>query len=262
MRLDILFIADVRFEGGASTALAVEIRAAARAGLKTGLLAVKGPLLGHPFPMHPNLRALIDSGATERIDPDTRIEADLVLLHHPTIMTNRFTRPIHVRAERLVVVLHHPMLDREDEIQYDLDRVVHNCHAAFGIAVELAPVSAVVRQSLPGILPDDAELLPEDWTNLIDLDDWPPRPDGPPHDPVVIGRHARPDKLKWPDSATEALRIYPDDAARYRVRILGGGPFLQELYGPLPRNWELLPFAWTGITEFLHGLDFYVYYHS
>jgi len=49
MRLDILFVADVRFEGGTSTALAVEIRAAARAGFKTGLLAVKGPLLRRGF---------------------------------------------------------------------------------------------------------------------------------------------------------------------------------------------------------------------
>lgn len=262
MRLDILFIADVRFEGGASTALAVEIRAAARAGLKTGLLAVKGPLLGHPFPMHPDLRALVDGGVTERIDPEMKIEADLVLLHHPTIMTNRFTRPINIRTERLVLVLHHPMVDRSDEVQYDLDRVVHNCHAAFGVAVELAPVSTIVRQTLPSVLQDCARLLPEDWLNLIELDDWPRRPEGPPHSPVVIGRHARPDKLKWPNSATDALRIYPADAARYRIKILGGDSFLQEIYGPLPRNWELLPFAWTGIAEFLEGLDFYVYYHS
>jgi hypothetical protein len=262
MRLDILFIADVRFEGGTSTALAVEIRAAAGAGLKTGLLAVKGPLLGHPFPMHPDLRALIDGGATERIDPDMRVEADVVLLHHPTIMSNRFTRPIGIRAKRLVMILHHPMVDRFGKVQYDLGRVVRNCYSAFGLAVQLAPVSAVVRQALPRLLPQGAALLPEDWTNLIDLDEWPPRPVGPPHDPVIIGRHARPDKLKWPSSTTDALRIYPSDGSRYNVRILGGDSFLEELYGPLPANWELLPFAWTGIAEFLRGLDFYVYYHS
>ncbi|CDX28956.1 Glycosyltransferase [Mesorhizobium sp. ORS 3359] len=262
MRLDILFVADVRFEGGTSTALAVEIRAAARAGLKTGLLAVKGPLLGHPYPMHPDLRALVYSGATERIDPDTKVDADLVLLHHPTIMSNRFTRRTGIQAERLVMVLHHPMVDRVGKLQYDLQRVISNCHWAFGVKVWLAPVSAIVRDALPRRLPASAELLPENWTNLIDLDDWPRRPDGPPHIPVVIGRHARPDKLKWPSSSTDALRIYPADSARYSIRILGGGSFLQELYGPLPANWEILPFAWTGIPRFLQGLDFYVYYHS
>ncbi|BCH01232.1 antifreeze protein, type I [Mesorhizobium sp. 131-2-5] len=262
MRLDILFVADVRFEGGTSTALAVEIRAAARAGFKTGLLAVKGPLLRNPYPMHPDLRALIDGGATERIDPDTKVDADLVLVHHPAIMSNRFTRRTGIRTERMVMVLHHPMVDRRGKLQYDLARIVSNCRWAFGVKVWLATVSAVVRDALPRHLPAGAELLPENWTNLIDLDDWPRRPDGPPHNPVIIGRHARPDKLKWPSRAADALRIYPADAARYSIRILGGGPFLRELYGPLPANWEILPFAWTGIAGFLQGLDFYVYYHS
>lgn len=262
MRLDILFVADVRFEGGTSTALAVEIRAAARAGLRTGLLAVKGPLLGHPFPMHPDLRALVDSGATERIDPAMNVVADLVLLHHPTIMSNRFTRRTGIRAERLVMVLHHPMVDRLGKPQYDLPRIISNCYWAFGVKVWLAPVSGIVRDSLPRRLPAAAELLPEDWTNLVDLDDWPRRPDGPPHYPVVIGRHARPDRLKWPSRAIDAMRIYPADGSRYSIRILGGGSFLQELYGQLPANWDILPFAWTDIPEFLQGLDFYVYYHS
>lgn len=262
MKLNILFIADVRFEGGTSTALAVEIQAAARAGLKTSLLAVKGPLLSHPYPMHPDLRALLDGGATERIDPETKVEADLVLLHHPTIMSNRVTRRISIRAKHLVVVLHHPMVDRLGKLQYDLARIINNCRWAFGVNVLLAPVSAIVRDALPRRLPTGAELLPEDWTNLIDLGDWPRRADGPPHNPVVIGRHARPDKLKWPSSVADAMRIYPADRSRYTIRILGGGSFLEELYGQLPTNWEILPFAWTGIPEFLQGLDFYVYYHS
>ena len=262
MRLDILFVADVRFEGGTSTALAVEIRAAARAGLKTGLLAVKGPLLGHPFPMHPDLRALIDGGATERIDPDMKIEVDLVLLHHPTIMSNRITRPLGFEAKRLVLVLHHPMVDRLGKVQYDLGRVVSNCNSAFWLPVLLAPVSAVVRDSLPRRLPEGSELLAENWDNLIDLDDWPLRPERPPATPIVIGRHARPDKQKWPSRAADALRAYPADGSRYSIRMLGGDTFLQEAYGPLPANWELLPFAWTGVAEFLQGLDFYVYYHS
>ena len=64
------------------------------------------------------------------------------------------------------------------------------------------------------------------------------------------------------ERAADAFRAYPADGSRYSIRILGGDTFLQEVYGPLPNNWELLPFAWTGIAEFLQGLDFYVYYHS
>ncbi|MBA3448998.1 MAG: glycosyltransferase [Pseudaminobacter sp.] len=262
MKLDVLFVADPRFEGGTSAALAVEIRAAARAGLKTGLLAVKGPLLRHPFPMHPDLRLLIDLGATERIDSETKVVADLVLVHHPTILTNRFTSPTGVKAGMVAIVLHHPMVDRSGAVQYDIGRVVANSHSAFGGKVLLAPVSPVVRRALPRQLPHNAEILGEDWANLIDPDNWPERPERPVGKPIVIGRHARPDKLKWPDSVEDAHLIYPVDPSRYAIRILGGGPFLEELYGALPQNWDVMPFAWEGIGEFLAGLDFYVYFHS
>ena len=223
---------------------------------------MKGPLLGHPFPMHPDLRGLVNSGATERIDPDTTVEADLVLLHHPTIMSNLITKRNGIRAKRLVMVLHHPMVDGIGKLQYDLTHIVSNCRCAFNVEVLLAPVSAITRDALPQSLPAGAQLLPEDWTNLIDIGDWPCRPEGPVHNPVVIGRHARPDKLKWPNSVADALRIYPADRLHYCIKILGGGSFLEELYGELPANWEILPFAWTGVPEFLQGLDFYVYYHS
>ncbi|RWF76111.1 MAG: glycosyltransferase family 1 protein [Mesorhizobium sp.] len=262
MKLDIVFIADVRFEGGASTALALEIREAARAGLKTGLLAVKGPLLAHPFPMHPEIRSLINRGAVERIDPEVRIEADLVLLHHPTIVTNRFTSRLHITTQKLAVVLHHPMFDRAGRIQYDLERVVANCRAALNVDVMLAPVSQVVRHSLPRHLPKGATVIEQDWMNLIDMDDWSPRPPHAPSMPVVIGRHARPDKKKWPDNVVDAFGAYPPDGCAYRIRVLGGGPFLEELYGVLPRNWDVLPFSSDGVAEFLRGLDFYVYFHS
>lgn len=262
MKLDIIFIADVRFEGGASTALALEIREAARAGLKAGLLAVKGPLLAHPFPMHPELRSLIDRRVVERIDPEVKVEADLALLHHPTIFTNRFTSRLRITTRKLAVVLHHPMVDRAGKVQYDLERVVANCRAALDADVMLAPVSNVVRHSLPRHLPKGTTVLEQDWTNLIDPDDWLPRPPRAPSAPVIIGRHARPDKRKWPDNVANAFGAYPPDSSTYRIRVLGGGPFLEELYGALPGNWEVLPFSPDGVAEFLRGLDFYVYFHS
>lgn len=262
MKLDVIFIADVRFEGGASTALALEIREAARAGMKAGLLAVKGPLLAHPFPMHPDIRSLIDRGAVVRIDPEVKVEANLVLLHHPTIVTNRFTSRLYIATRKLAVVLHHPMLDRAGRIQYDLERVVANCRAAFDADVMLAPVSQVVRHSLPLHLPKGATVIEQDWTNLIDMGDWSPRPLRALSAPIVIGRHARPDKKKWPDDVADAFAAYPPDGFAYQIRVLGGGPFLEELYGTLPRNWDVLPFSSDGVAEFLRGLDFYVYFHS
>ncbi len=258
---DILFVADTRFDGGTSTAIVVEIRAAARAGFRCGLMTVKGPLLGLPSPMHPEIRALIETGLVERVDPASPIRAGIVLIHHPTIMSNRPTIPLRVETRALVVVLHHPMFDRHGNMQYDPFIVAKNCWTAFGLWPALAPVSGVVRNSLTRSLPKHVTVLDEDWMNLIDIDDWPARKTRPVGKPIVIGRHSRPDALKWP-SREDAWLAYPPDGKRYHVRVLGAGDFLQEKYGTLPANWELLPFAWTGIAAFLASLDFYVYYHD
>ena len=51
---------------------------------------------------------------------------------------------------------------------------------------------------------------------------------------IRIGRHARPDKQKWPSRAADAFRAYPADASRYSIRILGGDSFLQEAYAYYP----------------------------
>jgi hypothetical protein len=258
---DILFVADARFEGGTSTAVAVEMRAAARAGFRCGLLTVKGPLLGLPFPMHPDIRGLLDAGLIERVDPSSPIVAGLVLIHHPTIMANRPTVPLRIETRALVVVLHHPMFDRHGARQYDLSIISRNCRDAFGLWPAFAPVSGVVRNSLSRTLPEQATVLEEDWMNLIDIDEWPERGVRRIGKPVVIGRHSRPDALKWP-SREDAWLAYPPDGNRYHVRVLGADDFLQEKYGPLPGNWELMPFAFTGVASFLASLDFYVYYHD
>lgn len=259
---DVIFVADARFEGGTSTAIALEMKLAARAGLRIGLLMVKGHLLGLPFPVHPDIRAVLDSGRAERLDPDARMSASLTVIHHPTIMENRPTRQIRLHSDSVVMVLHHPYYDRKGVVQFDLPRIVRNCFDAFGSDIQLAPVSTVVRASLPRILPQHASVTQSDWENLLDLDDWQPRPPRSVSVPIVIGRHSRPDSLKWPNSWQDAILAYPRDASKYRVRVLGAGDYLYELYGDIPANWELLPFSWTGVGAFLRSLDFYVYYHS
>jgi glycosyltransferase involved in cell wall biosynthesis len=261
-RYDIIFIADPRFEGGTSTALAVEIRAAARAGLRTAFLSVQGPIIRHTFPVHAQLRALLDGGLVERLDPRERVACDLVLVHHPSILENYLTPRPRIDADQVVVILHHPAINRTGKKQYDIGKVARHCEAAFARPARFAVVSSVVRQSLPVALPEGSDLLPEDWNNLIDLDEWPARPAVTPRRPFVIGRHSRPDIQKWPDAIETAIQAYPPDAEAFAIRILGGGEYLSESYGPLPPNWSVLPFSFEGVQDFLATLDFYVYFHS
>lgn len=260
--LDILFVGDPRFEGGTSTALAAEIDAAHGEGLTCGLLAVKGPLLGHTMPMHPDLQARLELGKVRFVHVADRIDAGIVVIHHPTIFSNLPDRRVDVTATHVVLVLHHPRVNGLGKVQYDLQAVTRNCQTVFGGLLQIAPVSAVVRASVRFQIPAGAKLLDEDWLNLIDFDAWPRRPERRLRFPVVIGRHARPDPQKWPDEREDALAAYPDDPTLAIVRILGGDAFLEELYGAVPSNWVVEPFSSESVPAFLAGLDFYVYYHS
>lgn len=263
-RLDILLVADPRFEGGVSTAMAVEIRAAVRNRLSIGLLMVRGPIIRVSLPTHPEIAEALAGGLIERIDPEIDVSARLVLVHHPSILQNPFTPRPRIRAGVVVVVLHHPVRDASGALQYDLSDVVFNGRMAFGRPVELAPVSAVVRRSLPLRPPEGASVHPDDWENLIELDRWPRRPPRPPQAGaagIVIGRHARPHEQKWPDTLALARAAYPAPGD-WRVRVLGAGPFLDRIYGEIPPGWELIPFDGMPVGTFLISLDVWVYFHS
>ncbi|WP_181705483.1 glycosyltransferase family 4 protein [Chthonobacter rhizosphaerae] len=262
--VDLLFVTDPRFEGGVSTAVAVEMRAAARLGLRCGLLMVKGPVIRRTLASHPEIAAAVDEGLVQRVDPEEAVEAAVVLVHHPSILTHAFVPRPKVRAGRLVVVLHHPRRDAAGRLQYDLDAVVANGRMAFGRTVEIAPVSSVVRQGLPARPPAGSVVMPADWLNLIELEAWPRRPPRDPQagaDRVIIGRHARPDPKKWPDTIEDARAAYPTPPG-WTVRVLGAGDFLFDLYPERPPDWDLVAFNSEPVADFLAGLDVWVYFHS
>lgn len=253
--------------------MVVEMAEAARMGLRTGLLMLRGPIIWHPFPVHPQIRRLLEDGAVERIDPAQALSARLVLVHHPSVLEHPLSPRPRILAGQLVIVLHHPARDAAGTVQYDLNTVLRHARMGFDLgadagtdappAIWLAPVSAVVRYGLSAALPQGAQLLPDDWTNLIDLADWPPRAprQSTQADRFVLGRHARPDRKKWPDTAAEAFAAWPTPPG-WRVRALGADAALLADYGTLPAAWDLLPFNAEPVPAFLHSLDAWVYFHS
>jgi hypothetical protein len=258
-RYDLVILGDLRFPGGTSTSIATEIRAQAAAGYRTGLIHIKGPVLRFPHPFHPEIRALLDAGRCELIDPDLPVAASAALVHHPQLFTNLPVRRLRVATERVLVIVHHPPLDADGAAFYDLARIDEHVAEIFGFRPLWAPISATVRRQLETLaLPP--QLFDCDWHNLLDREGWHgprrrvqgPRP--------ILGRHSRPDPLKWPATRAAALEVYPDDPG-YDVRILGGGQFLTELLGSIPANWQVQPFDAMAPKQFLAGIDFFVYYH-
>lgn len=258
-RHDVLIIGDFRFPGGTSSSIAEEIRAQAAAGYRTGLIQLKGPVLKYPHPIHPLVQACLDQGLAERLDPETPVDAALVLAHHPSLFQHAPRRPLAIDADQRLLVVDHPPFAGDGAPAYPLDSTAANAEQALGGGVLWAPVGPAVREQFE-LVERPPSLTESDWLNVLD-----PRPfrverSGPQDSRPIVGRHSRPDPLKWPDDRATTLAIYPDDPA-FVVRILGGGPFLRELVGAYPRNWQVWPFDALEPARFLATIDLFVNYH-
>lgn len=256
---DVIVIGDFRFSGGTSTAIASELRAQIAAGYRTALLQVACPILRHPHPIHPEIRALIDGGTVELLDPETPHEARLLVAHHPALFLHAPRRNLSITTDTRILVAHHPPHTARGVAYYDPATVDANAAELLGGPVRWAPVGPAVRQQLE---PHAAalQLWNGDWSNIIDGDAWAAPREEPLGIRPVIGRHSRPGREKWPATRADVLAAYPPDPM-IRVRILGAGPLLQELVGAYPSNWEVLPFNAEAPAEFLRKIDFFVYYH-
>lgn len=263
---DVLFIADPRFPGGTSTALASEIAAAAEAGLSAALLPVKSRLLKKSWPYHHEIAAQIDAGAVSLMGPGEAVGAAFALVHHPMLFEAPPAAPLNVHAETAVLVLHHPPFDGHGGSNYDLEACVRGVQIAVGATPVLAPVGPLVRAQLQAEGVCGAPLAAEDWHNLIDVRQWRARgpwtPTPGPETPIRIGRHSRPFAPKWPATLDEALRVYPD-RRDWAISMLGAdADALAEIYGAAPAHWRLAPFGSREVNAYLSELDFYVYFHS
>jgi Glycosyltransferase family 28 C-terminal domain len=256
---DIVAIGDFRFPGGTSSAVAEELRAQGAAGYRTGLIQVKGPILQFPHPINPKVRACIDEGLADLLDPDVPVSARLVLAHHPSLFHHLPRRALRIEAEARLLIVHHPPFDGFGQPNYDCGLIGRHAEAVLGGEVVWAPVGPAVRRQFAA-LDDPPPLLPVDWYNVLDTRPWQVPRSGPLEVRPIIGRHSRPDPLKWPDDRAATLAAYPDEPG-FMVRILGGGSFLRDLMGRYPSNWEVLPFDAIPPGHFLATIDFFVYYH-
>jgi Glycosyltransferase family 28 C-terminal domain len=256
---DIVLFSDFRFPGGTGSAIAEEIKANAAAGYRTGLVHLEAANLSYPFPVNPKIRALIDAGLVEVVDTSQDVDAGLAIMHNPHVMRHLPIRPPRVRARQRLLVVHHPPVDAEGAPYYDPRQVRIHSEEALGGNVLWAPVGPKVRAQF-GRIDDPPPLLDWDWHDVVDVDVWAVEREHFCDRRPVMGRHSRPDRRKWPETREQLMAAYPDDP-RFRVRILGGGPFLNELAGLVPRNWEILPFGAMAPEAFLATIDFFVYFH-
>lgn len=259
MQSDVLILGDIRFPGGTATAMASEARALAEAGYEVGILPVRGGVLNFPHPVNPALQALSGRERITLVPPGVVPRARLCVLHHPQLYTDLPADPIRVTADEFRMIVHHPPVDARGTANYDWRAIDRNLRLLFG-PLRWAPVGPKVRAAFRG-LPDGPDVTSEDWVNILDSNDFRLARTGFLPAVPVVGRHGRPDPLKWPDDRTSFLAAYP---ARpdIRVRLMGYGPEQDAVVGKRPENWEVLPFNAEPVRHFLGSIDYYVHFHG
>lgn len=258
--VDIVLIGDFRFPGGTSTSVASEISALAKVGYRIALVAYSTRFLSATRSFHPAIAAEIRAGRARLVAPGQAVKAGLACFHHPAVFEHLPAEPLKVYAEHAVLVVHHPPVDPEGEPQYDIARIETVLRSIIARRVQWAPVGPKVRDAFRASGPRPP-LTSADWVNIIDPAAYSGARPGLLSSLPIVGRHSRPDPLKWPDTAVEMCAAYPD-AADIRVKLLG---FEKESVPGLerfPPNWEVYPFRTSSIDTFLDGIDFLSYFHS
>ncbi len=257
---DVIIMSDFRFPGGTSHSNAQEIKAQARLGFSTGLLQVANPVLVRHHSINPAIEECVDTGLATYIPSGTVPKTKLLLVRHPTVLMRPRAELPSVQAENLAVIVNQQPADpHTGRIWYNLEECQARARECFGMVGTWFPIGPLVRRAIQGA-PVLTALAEQDWSNIIDLDEWRlPRTRFVAERPV-IGRHTRDRSDKWPADADELRSVYPDDG-EFLVRILGGADYAQNVLGTIPPNWEVFQFGSLSAREFLARIDFFVYYH-
>jgi hypothetical protein len=270
--LDVVYLTDLRFPGGTTTSLVEELRAGAAAGYRIGVLGLRNSRLGTGGLAHVALRRLAAAGTIEILVPGEPVAARLAIVKHPLAFATPLTGRLPIEVPSVLLTAGQVPADRDGTTYYDPVEIGAHVAEALGHVPLWAPVSPVVRAQLtevPGI-----ELRAEDWVEVIEVAEVAEVAEvdaagachgddavhGPFDERLVIGRHSRPDPLKWPADADAIRAAYPVDGS-VRVRVLGGADPVAAVLGEVPRSWEVLPFGGDDVTSFLGTLDAFVYHH-
>jgi UDP:flavonoid glycosyltransferase YjiC (YdhE family) len=259
---DVLLVTDCRLPGGTSASVAEEIAAQQRLGLRTGLLHVTSPLVDKPLGFNPRLTAAVDEGAVTAVLGREPVSADLVILRHPSVALALDLAALPpVSTRRAVLVANQLPRSSDRDERYYLPAEARERFASWVGDHDWAPIGPLMRD---GLLADDPSLplTPDDWFNIIDVDEWAVDRSDRPHARPVIGRHSRSDRRKWPTDPATLLAAYPADPD-IEVAVLGGAEHARRvLRGELPANWRVHRFGALPPQEFLGGIDFFVYFHA
>ena len=203
---------------------------------RTALLQMQSPLLDRPTLINPLIRAAIDGGLADLVDPEVPIAARLALAHHPGFFLHLPARVPQIQADCKLLIVNHPLLDAEGGSYFPAERIAWSVQEVLGPDVRTAPRGPQIR----------AQFEQAPWQLELHELDWPPTGTGP----VYVQRTplaAQPDhhRTPRPSDPSRGRRIgrtfWPRiPTAGIAVRVMGSAIELQRRFGDAIRTWSIV----------------------
>lgn len=263
---DVILVSDFRLDGGSNISNFEEIKAQKQMGLRTGLIQMSRYDYSPRKQINPIIRNLLDGNQVQMIVYGEKVSCDVLILRYPPILQEWQRFIPDVEAKDIQVIVNQTPMSHYGPgavLRYDIRRASQHLRKYFGKPGIWYPIGPQVRKALHDHHSKELKsitLADEDWSNIIDVDEW-QRPLRPPKNGtcVRIGRHSRDQDVKWPSDPQELLAIYPD-SNDYEIHVLGGAETPKKVLGSLPSNWHVLEFGEMSSRDFLSTLDVFVYY--
>lgn len=260
---DVIIASEFRLLGGTNMSNVEEIKAQKAIGLKTGLIQMNRYDINTVSAINPRVREMVDGEAVQMVVYGEEVSCDVLIIRHPPILQEYQRYVPNVKADSIHVIINQPPkrdYGEMGETLYDLETCANNLYKYFGENAYWYPIGPKVRDVLHKFHKKELtniNLMPFDWTNIIDIKKW-KREDRPlKTEKVRIGRHSRDQYVKWPESSEGILQVYSQD---FDIKVLGGAKSPQKILGEIPSNWTVYEFGEITPQAFLKELDVFVYF--
>nr|WP_281497555.1 glycosyltransferase [Ornithinimicrobium sp. F0845] len=269
--IDLCLAGDWRRWGGPQRSMIEEIHAARSAGLRVAVMHLEAFrfMTTRDDPLCEAVTELVSAGVVEWIHHDDDVDIDVLMIRYPPILQHPPARGRQtVRARHVLIMANQAPLEPDGSDQrYVVTDVTERTRELFGREPRWVPQGPGIRRVLRE---QDPDVRLTEWDNpgLIDVDRWTTgahRLPEPGTRPVVVGRYSRDNIIKFAPSL-EQIRTGYEFGPGYEVRMMGAVNTLSKLLvqqeltrADLPDNWVLLRHKQVEVTDFLAGLDFFLY---
>lgn len=259
----VVFAGDWRQYGGPQKSMIEEIRALKKAGMKIGVLHLEAPRFMSSVvkSLCAAIQVLINEGVVGEVLYDDMIDVELLILRYPPILQFVSAHPSALNVKKMIILANQAPSELDgSDIRYLVDDCLANARTNFCTDVVWVPQGPQVREAIEPYL-SSADIVRFNMPGILHVDDWWNETADFKSNLPVIGRHSRDNAMKWPEDEKTLLAVYPRDG-QFDVRVMGGAEVPRRILSAsrLPSAWTVYRTDELPVVEFLHSLDFFVFY--